>query len=128
MVCEFRCDGEDLFAIFLKGDLAEAFDGKEFLFGVRDVGGNGGQGGKLHDHVGRNIILLDIRKIRAQRQLKKGMYGAAASIDCRNSGRSENDKTFHGRLGDILQKSSLARAGLASKKDRAPCEIHIALG
>lgn len=59
MVCEFRCDGEDLFAIFLEAEFAEAFDGEEFLFGVRDVGGDGGQGGKLHDHVGRDIVLLE---------------------------------------------------------------------
>ena len=71
---------------------------------------------------------LDIRKIRTQRQLKKGMNGAAARIDCRNTSRSENDKTLPGCPGYVPQKRGLSGTGLASKKDRAACVIHIALG
>ena len=36
MVCEFRSDCQDLFAVFLEACLAEAFDRQEFLLGLRN--------------------------------------------------------------------------------------------
>lgn len=36
LLCKFRCDGQDVFAVFLEAGLAEAFDRQEFLLGLRN--------------------------------------------------------------------------------------------
>ena len=78
----------------------------------------------------RHLILRNefrnIRQIWTQRELEKRMDGTSSRIDCRHSGRRQNDKTLEGGFGNIFQESGLSRTGLTGKKDRAPCEIHIA--
>ena len=54
----FSSDGKDFLTVFLEGGFAETFDGKEFLFGMRNIGCNVQQCSLVHDHVGWNVILL----------------------------------------------------------------------